>query len=62
MGLQMTIVLGEHSSLSKLGHKEELDTIAIMEKSMQDIKVLMDQVWLMMNDSKMEFIYYGWPS
>ena len=29
---------------SKLGHKEELDTIAIMEKSMQDIKVWMDQV------------------
>ena len=29
---------------SKLGHKEELDTIAIMEKSMQDIKVWMGQV------------------
>ena len=29
---------------SKLDHKEELDTIAIMEKSMQDIKVWMDQV------------------
>ena len=29
---------------SKLGHKEELDTIAIMEKSMQDIEIWMDQV------------------
>ena len=29
---------------SKLDHKEELDTIAIMEKSMQDNKVWMDQV------------------
>ena len=29
---------------SKLDHKEELDTIATMEKSMQDIKVWMDQV------------------
>ena len=29
---------------SKLDHIEELDTIAIMEKSMQDIKVWMDQV------------------
>ena len=46
---------------SKLDHKEELDTIAIMEKSMQDIKVWMDQVRLKMNDSKTEFIYFGWP-
>ena len=29
---------------SKLDHKEELETIAIMEQSMQDIKVWMDQV------------------
>ena len=29
---------------SKLDHKEELDTIVIMEQSMQDIKVWMDQV------------------
>ena len=29
---------------SKLDHQEELDTIAIMEQSMQDIKVWMDQV------------------
>ena len=46
---------------SKLDHKEELDTIAIMEKSMQDIKVWMDQVRLKMDDSKTEFIYFGWP-
>ena len=47
---------------SKLDHKEELDTIVIMEKSMQDIKVWMDQVQLKMNDGKTEFIYFGWPS
>ena len=47
---------------SKLDHKEELDTIVTMEKSMQDIKVWMDQVRLKMNDSKTEFIYFGWPS
>ena len=29
---------------SKLDYKEELDTIAIIEQSMQDIKVWMDQV------------------
>ena len=29
---------------------------------MQDIKVWMDQVCLKMNDSKSEFIYFGWPS
>ena len=46
---------------SKLDHKE-LDTIVIMEQSMQDIKVWMDQVCLKMNDSKMEFIYFSWPS
>ena len=47
---------------SKLDHKEELDTIVIMEKSMQDIKVWMDQVRLKMNNSKTKFIYFGWPS
>ena len=47
---------------SGLDNKEELETIAIMEKSMQDIKVWMDQVRLKMNDSKTEFIYFGWPS
>ena len=47
---------------SRLDNKEELETIAIMEKSMQDIKVWMDQVRLKMNDSKTEFIYFGWPS
>ena len=29
---------------------------------MQDIKVWMDQVRLKMNNSKTEFIYFGWPS
>ena len=47
---------------SKLGHKEELETIAIIEKSMLDIKSWMDQVRLKMNESKTEFIYFGWPS
>ena len=47
---------------SKLGHKEELETIAIIEKSMLDIKSWMDQVRLKMNESKTKFIYFGWPS
>ena len=47
---------------SKLDHKEELETIAIMEQSMLDIKSWMDQVCLKMNESKTEFIYFGWPS
>ena len=47
---------------SKIGHKDELETIAIIEKSMLDIKSWMDQVRLKMNDSKTKFIYFGWPS
>ena len=47
---------------SKLDHSKEYRTIAIIEESMQDIKVWMDQVHLKMNDSKTEFIYFGWPS
>ena len=47
---------------SKLGHKEELETFAIIEESMLDIKSWMDQVRLKMNKSKTEFIYFGWPS
>ena len=47
---------------SKLDHKEELETIAIMEQSMLDIKSWMDQVYLKMNESKTKFIYFGWPS
>ena len=46
----------------KLGHKDELETIAIIEESMLDIKSWMDQVRLKMNESKTEFIYFGWPS
>ena len=47
---------------SKLDHTKEHCTFAIIEKSMQDIKVWMDQVCLKMNNSKTEFIYFGWPS
>ena len=47
---------------SKLDHTKEHQTITIIEKSMQDIKVWMDQVHLKMNKSKTEFIYFGWPS
>ena len=47
---------------SKLDHTKEHQTTAIIEKSMQDIKVWMDQVHLKMNNSKTEFIYFGWPS
>ena len=46
---------------TRLDHKEELDTIRITEKSLQDIKTWMDQVQLKMNDSKTEFIYFGGP-
>ena len=44
---------------SKLDHRGELETIAIIESSMLDIKSWMDQVQLMMNKSKTEFIYFG---
>ena len=47
---------------SKLDHKDELETIAIIEQSMLEIKSWMDQVRLKMNESKTEFIYFGWPS
>ena len=47
---------------SKLDHKEELDTITTMESTMLDIKSWMDQVCLKLNESKTEFIYFGWPS
>ena len=47
---------------SKLDHKEELETISLIEQSMLDIKSWMDQVRLKMNESKTKFIYFGWPS
>ena len=47
---------------SKLDHIQELETIAIMEQSMLDLKSSVDQVHLKMNESKMEFFYFGWPS
>ena len=40
-------------------HHQELDTIAVIEKSMLDIKSCMDAVRLKMNNSKTEFIYFG---
>ena len=47
---------------SRLDHKEERETISLIEQSMLDIKSWMDQVRLKMNESKTEFIYFGWPS
>ena len=47
---------------SKLDHKEELDAITTIESTMLDIKSWMDQVHLRLNESKMEFIYFGWSS
>ena len=41
---------------SKVGHKDELETITIIESSMLDIKSRMDQAQLKMNESKTEFI------
>ena len=38
---------------SKPGHKDELETITIIESSMLDIKPRMGQVQLRMNESKM---------
>ena len=45
----------------QLEHLEEINTIAVLEKSMLDIKSWMDAVRLMMNNSKTEFIYFGGP-
>ena len=43
----------------RLDHHQELNTIAVIEKSMLDIKAWMDAVRLKMNNSKTEFIYFG---
>ena len=43
----------------KLDHHQEQNTIAVIEKSMLDIKSWMDVVRLKMNNSKTEFIYFG---
>ena len=43
----------------KLEHHQEINTIAVLEKSILDIKSLMDSVRLKMNNSKTEFIYFG---
>ena len=45
--------------LTRLDHKDELDTAEIIEKAVLDIKGWMDQVCLKMNESKTEFIYFG---
>ena len=46
---------------SWLDHQQELNTIAIIEKSVLNIKSWMDAVRLKMNDMKTEFIYFGGP-
>ena len=66
-GLELNRFVDEHSICttfkpSKLDHKEELDTITTIESTMLDIKSWMDQVHLKLNELKMEFIYFGWPS
>ena len=45
----------------QLEHHQELNTIAVIEKSILDIKSWMDAVRLKMNNSKTEFIYFGGP-
>ena len=46
---------------SWLDHKQELNIIPIIEKSMWGIESLVDAVWMEMNDNKTEFIYFGGP-
>ena len=46
---------------NQIEHEQELNTIAIIEKSMLDIKSWMDAVGLKMNDNKTEFIYFRGP-
>ena len=45
--------------LTRLDHKDELDTVEIIEKAMLDVKAGIDQVHLKMNDSKTEFTTFG---
>ena len=66
-GLELNGFVDDHSirttfKPSKLDHKDELDTIATIESTTLDIKSWMDQVQLKLNESKTEFIYFGWPS
>ena len=66
-GLELNGFVDDHSihttfKPSKLDHKEELNTITTIESTMLDIKSWMDQVQLKLNESKTEFIYFGWPS
>ena len=58
--LELTGFADDHSvrrafKPSGLDHKEELETIMIMEQSMLEIKSWMDQVCLKINESKTEF-------
>ena len=46
---------------SQFDHQLELNTIAIIEKSVLDIKSLMDEVLLKLNNKKAEFICFGGP-
>ena len=43
----------------KSGTRQEQDTIAILESSLQDVKAWMDAVTLKLNESKTKFIYFG---
>ena len=66
-GLELNGFADDHSirttfKPSKLDHKEECDTIANIEETMLKVKSWMDQVRLKLNETKTEFIYFGWPS
>ena len=45
----------------QIEHHQEINTIAVLEKSMLDIKSGMDAVRLKMNNSRTKFIYFGGP-
>ena len=45
----------------QIEHHQEINTIAVLEKSMLDIKSWMDAVRLKMNNSRTKFIYFGGP-
>ena len=65
--LKLNGIADDHSvrktfKLDQLEHHQELNTIAVIEKSMLDIiKSWIDAVRLKMNNSKTEFIYFGGP-
>ena len=66
-GLELNGFADDHSIRttfrpSKLDHTQELATIANIEDTMLKVKSWMDQVRLKLNESKTEFMYFGWPS